>query len=90
MLLVLFGDWELKVSTTEVAGGLTMPPALPYPVRAGRVAISFVLTCAILAMISLKVEADFQFSHVFACMLYAYYRLSQDECQPHIKSAKLT
>ena len=35
MLLVLFGDWELNVSTTEVAGGLTMPPALPYPVRAG-------------------------------------------------------
>lgn len=35
MLLVLVGDWELNVSTTEVAGGLTMPPALPYPVRAG-------------------------------------------------------
>ena len=34
-MLVLFGDWELNVSTSEVAGGLTMPPALPYPVRAG-------------------------------------------------------
>ena len=63
-LLVLFGDWELKAATTEVAGGLTMPPALPYPVRAG--GWSFCLTDQIvpfLAMISPKGEADFQFLH---------------------------